>query len=259
MNRNASPSERRRSQILMELEHSPLVRVSQLSQDLGVSEVSIRRDLEHLEAQGLLQRVHGGARANPRPAVLEPAGEAVSDRKDRIGRAAAALIRNHDRLIIDSGSTALEVARHISPEILANGELTVITASLNVVQALRIYPSIHILLLGGVFLPAFDILVGPQTIDGLKGLHADRYFIGTDGLSLTHGITSRNVLEAEVNRAMASAASEVILVTDSSKIGVIGLATIMPVSHIHRLITDLEAPKDFIQAIKEQGVEVVLV
>jgi DeoR/GlpR family transcriptional regulator of sugar metabolism len=113
--------------------------------------------------------------------------------------------------------------------------------------------------LGGVYLPNYDLVIGPQTIDNLKNLHADKLFLGTDGLTFTQGITTANVLEAEVDRAMVNASSEVIVVADSSKIGVIGLATILPLAEIDKLVTDSDAPQDFVRELREQGVEVILV
>ena len=258
----ASITEQRRSQIISELRRSQRLKVADLSDNLGVSEVSIRHDLQVLEDLGLLKRVHGGA-----VAVQErTASEMLSTRwyqnlekKERIGRAAAQMVQRGDRLIIDSGTTPLQVARHLSPELLTQGNLTVITASLPIVQEISSHPGVHLILLGGVYLPAYDLVIGPQTIDNLKNLHADKLFLGTDGLTFTQGITTANVLEAEVDRAMVNASSEVIVVSDSSKIGLIGLATIMPLTRINKLVTDSDAPPDFVAELRQQGVEVILV
>jgi DeoR family fructose operon transcriptional repressor len=257
-----SIAEQRRSKIITELNRSQSLKVNDLSDRLGVSEVSIRRDLQILEDIGLLKRVHGGAVAIPDQMV----GEALSTRwyqnlekKERIGRAAAAMIQRGDRLLIDSGTTPLQVIRHITPELLASGNLTVITASLPIGREVGSHPGVHLILLGGVYLPAYDLVVGPQTIDNLKNLHADKLFLGTDGITFTQGITTANVLEAEVDRAMVNASSEVIVVSDSSKIGVIGLVTIMPLTQIDRLVTDSDAPREFVDELRGQGVEVILV
>ena len=258
----ASVVEQRRSKIIIELGRAQSLRVNDLSDRLGVSEVSIRRDLQILEDNGLLKRVHGGAVAVPDQTV----GEALSTRwyqnlekKERIGRAAAAMIQRDDRLLVDSGTTPLQVVRHIAPELLASGNLTVITASLPIGREVGSHPGVHLILLGGVYLPTYDLVIGPQTIDNLKNLHADKLFLGTDGLTFSQGITTANVLEAEVDRAMVNASSEVIVVSDSSKIGVIGLVTIMPLTQIDKLVTDSDAPQDFVEELREQGVEVILV
>jgi DeoR family fructose operon transcriptional repressor len=255
----ASVAERRRSQIISELGHARTLKVTNLSEALGVSEVSIRRDLQILEDMGLLKRVHGGAVAIPDSEAYSSRWYENLEKKERIGRAAAEMVQRGDRLIIDSGTSPLQVARHLSAELVTLGTLTVITASMPIVREVGSHPGIHLILLGGVYLPAYDLVVGPQTIDNLKDLHADKLFLGTDGLTFSQGITTANVLEAEVDRAMVNASSEVIVVSDSSKIGVIGLVTIMPLTRIDKLVTDSGAPADFVVELREQGVEVVLV
>lgn len=255
-------SDKRRSEILETLSLSRTVKVAELSSSLGVSEVSIRRDLQRLEELGLLKRVHGGAV----PVAPELYGSAISGRfqqnhekKERIGRAAAELVCPEDRLFLDSGSTTVHVARSICAKLPNPGNLTIITNSLPIVREAGPCPGVHLILLGGIYLPSFEIVVGPQTIEQLKGLHADKIFVGTDGITLSQGLTTANVLEAEVDRAMVNAATEVIVVSDSSKIGLIGLVTIMPLPKIHKLITDCEASPDFVASLRDLGIEVILV
>lgn len=254
-------ADKRRSNILEQLDRNQHVRVAELSQKLGVSEVSIRRDLQALEDEGLLKRVHGGAVAleNPAESALNPLEAELREKRARIGRAAASMVRSGESLIFDSGSTPLQVARSLDPELLQSGNLTVISASLPVVGELGRWPGVHLILLGGIYLSNYDILVGPQTVHQIQGLHADKIFLGTDGMTLSQGFTTANVLEAEVDRALIRAANEVIVVSDSSKIGLIGLASIMPVGEIDKLITDSDAPPDFVAALRDRGIEVVLV
>ena len=101
-------------------------------------------------------------------------------------------------------------------------------------------------------------MVGPQTVAGLHNLHVDRLFLGADGLSLQSGVTTSNVLEAEVSRAMVRAADKVTVLTDSSKIDNVGFTTIVPITQIHQLITDVGAPANFVNALRERGIEVIL-
>ncbi len=256
-----SPTETRRSIILDELAYNRVVKTADLSDRFGVSVVSIRRDLEYLERLGLAKRIHGGAMAVPsvsphEPNFLKPQSHA--EEKECIGRVAAAMINPGDRIIFDSGTTVLQVARHIPGELLASGNLTAITCSLPVVQVLGPWKQVHLLLLGGVYLPEYQTVVGPQAINNLKGLHADKMFLGADGITFSNGITTANVLEAEVDRAMVQVASKVIVVSDSSKIGEIGLTTIIPLNEIDCLVTDDKAPCDFVEALRSQGIEVVL-
>lgn len=258
---------KRREMITQQLEREHIVRVAELSEAFGISEVSIRRDLELLERKGLLQRVHGGAVAvvsrglpgSGQPSAAGPGTITHADEKRRIGQAAAALVQPGERVLFDSGSTVLEVARAIGSDAAHAITLTAITCALPIVQELGPQRWIHLLLLGGIYLPEHRIVTGPQTIDTLSALHADKMFLGADGLTLSHGVTTATVLEAEVDRAMIRAADEVILVADSSKIGEIGLATILPVDRVHKLITDALAPDSFVRALCEAGVEVILV
>jgi DeoR/GlpR family transcriptional regulator of sugar metabolism len=256
-------AEERRSFIVEALKHNRAVRISELTRRFDISEVSIRRDLHRLEEMGLLRRVHGGAVAVSRTQVetLSPADidSDVSPEKQRIGRVAAALVKPGERLIFDSGTTALQVARSIPVDLLQNGKLTVITGSLPIVRELGAWKSIHFIFLGGVYLPEFQVVAGPQTISNLSVLHADKFFLGADGITLTNGVTTANVLEAEVDQAMARAAGEVILVSGSAKIGVIGLASIMPLEQVHKMITDTGAPAEFVAALQARGVEVACV
>lgn len=256
-------TKQRRLAICEELERNQAVQVTDLSKRYGVSEVSIRRDLAHLERAGALRRIHGGAIAvRPIPHDEHPHPEPTTGRaaeKARIGQAAARLVAAGDRLIFDSGTTVLEVARHLAPELRASGNLTVITNSLPIVRELGSCPGIHLILLGGVYLAQYDVLVGPQTIEQLRTFHTDKLFLGADGLTLARGVTTANVLEAEVNRATIAASTEVIVVADSTKIGQIGLTTIARIDDIHKLITDANAPADFVAAVRERGVEVIVV
>ncbi len=253
---------KRRAAIIEELNRNRSVRVTDLSNHLGVSEVSIRRHLQILDEQGLLKRVHGGAVAldNP-PAETSPAAriDVQREKKERIGQTAAQMVHRGESLIFDSGSTPLQVARSLDSELLQFGNLTVITAHLPVVRQLGPFPGVHVILLGGIYMPAYEVLVGPQTVEQLKGLHVDKMFLGTDGMTLSHGFTTANVLEAEVDRAMVQAANEVIVVSDSSKIGGIGLAIMMPVCGINKLITDTDAPPDFVAALRDMGIQVIMV
>jgi DeoR/GlpR family transcriptional regulator of sugar metabolism len=257
-----SITEKRRSSIMEELRRHEVVKVSELSNCFGVSEVSIRRDMRYLEELGVLKRVHGGAISVANRPVGGPAmadRDLQTERKRRIGRAAAAMVAPGDRLILDSGTTTQQIAAHLSNDLLAASNLTIITASLPIVRQLGARKGLHLIVLGGIYVPDYDLMVGPQTIETLKGLHADKMFLGTDGLTFSQGLTTANVLEAEVDRAMVRAATEVIVVADSGKIGGIGLATIMPLTGIHKLITDTDAPADFVARLRQLGIDVILV
>ncbi len=253
-------TEARRQAILEAVKANKLVRVAELSRQFGVSEVSIRRDLVKLGEYGLLRRVHGGA-----VVAVEQPDHLYDDKqrlrlaeKQRIGRAAAALIKPGERIILDSGTTVLEIAREIARNPGRWERLTIITASYPVLRDLSALRSINLIVLGGMYLPDYQTLVGPHTLDALRDLHADTLFLGADGLSFASGVTTANVLEAEASRAMIRAAARIVVVADASKINTVGFATIMPLTAAHTLVTDAGAPAAFVNQLRDQGVQVIL-
>ena len=251
----------RRVAIAEEARASGMVRVSDLSRRFGVSTVSIRRDLAKLEEIGLLKRVYGGAVSLPSASLARSYETKLKHRleeKKRIGRAAVGTIRDGDCVILDSGTTVLQIARALLSSVGDIGQLTVITPSFPVFRELSMVEDVQLFVLGGMYLPEYQTLVGPQTLACLRGFHANKLFLGSDGLSLDHGVTTAHVLEAEVSRAMVKAASEIIVVADSSKIDSVGFTTIIPVTDVHKLITDSEAPDEFVRELERRGVEVVL-
>jgi DeoR/GlpR family transcriptional regulator of sugar metabolism len=265
MPKHSIADERRRA-IVQQLLQDQVVIVSDLSNRYGISEVAIRRDLEALEERGFLRRIHGGAVVLPSTVQANgqsehrcviPRGMANSEVKHRLGRAAAEMVHSGERVIFDSGSTILHAAHYVSMSGIET--LTAITSSLPVVGELAQCNGSSLIILGGVYLPHYQMVVGPQTIDQLRGLHADKFLLGADGLTFGYGLTASNVLEAEVDRVAVAAASEVIVVSDSSKIGVVGLTPIMPLSKMNKLITDSGASPEFVAALREQGIDVVLV
>ncbi len=252
----------RRSRIGEILREGQRVRVADLVREFGVTETSIRRDLAILEASGELLRVHGGA-------VAREAGggsRQLTDRmrlhlaeKQRIGRAAAGLIQPGEIVLFDSGTTTLQVAAQIPPALRTNGMLTIITNSLRVADQVLTWPAPNLLLLGGLCLPDYQAVVGTQAMEQLGHLMADKVFLGVDGLTMADGATTADILMAELNRRMAERARQVILVTDSSKLGRSGFEPIAPVDQIHGLVTDISAPPDLVRELQAAGVRVDMV
>jgi len=255
-------AEDRRAQIAQWVSSDGWVNVSELARHYVVSQVSIRRDLEALEHQGFLKRVHGGAlpvAAHPQDDVYSQRAASQAEAKRRIAKAAAALVKPSDRIILDSGSTVAEVARQVATEVPHGQHLRIITGSTPVVEALTPYPQIQLLVLGGIYLHQYRTVVGPQTLSSLEGLHVDKMFLGSDGLTLETGNTTANVLEAEVTRSMVHTAEQVIVVADSSKFGKAGFCTLMPVQEIDILLTDSDAPPELVAELRKLGVDVRLV
>lgn len=251
----------RRKALLDLLAVSGRLTVSELSRDLGISEVSVRRELEQMERLGLLRRVRGAAEAIAGPGFpthFEARLLQNRDLKAVIGRTAAALIRSGESVLLDSGSTVLEVARHIPQPLLETGGLTIITRSLVIASELRGRRQTRLIVLGGLYLHQFDDFVGPSVEAALSAIRADTLFIGTDGVSAERGFTTDNVLEAGLYRAMTRAARRVVLVTDSSKISVDRLQTTLSFEDVHTFITDSAAPVAFTDLLRSRGVEVIL-
>jgi DeoR/GlpR family transcriptional regulator of sugar metabolism len=251
----------RRAAILSEVQRRQHVSVAELSRHFGVSEVSIRRDLDELERMRLLKRTHGGAEAAPRAGQLSSPFAARllqgAERKQAIGTLAATLVRPGDVILLDSGTTLLELARHL-PRAALDGGLTVVTRSLVIASQLRDERQVRLIVLGGVYQPDFDTFVGAQVERALPELHVNTLFVGTDGVTLERGLTTDNMLEAGLYRLMAGRADRVVVLTDSGKIGVDNLQATLALSDIHTFVSDAGAPARFVNALRERGVEVLL-
>lgn len=234
----------RRHRILQELQASGTVRVADLAGVLGVSEMTVRRDIDTLDAEGQLLRVHGGATRTDTFSAIEPEFVSKSAQEAEAKRAIAAealgLLRPDMTLLISGGTTTYEFARLLPRDL----GLTVATNSIMVANALVPGPlspgaggGIRTLVLGGQRTPS-EALVGPVTMHAMENLHADLCFMGVHGIDPEAGITSPNLLEAEVNAAMIAASGALVVLADASKYGVVGLAGIAPLSSIGTLITD---------------------
>lgn len=257
----ATLADRRRLQILALLDNQSNLNLRDLSEQIGLPETSIRKDLDFLEELNLIKRVQGGAAAMPHyqyEKIHRAKMDLNREKKERIGRAAADLIHSGDHIILDSGSTALQVASHICPSLRSAGSLTLYTTSLPVLKEIGACPGIRLILLAGIYLSQFEMLAGPQTVEHIRNIRADKVFFGTDGLTLSKGVTTANILEADLDQCIIQASKEMIVVADSSKIGVIGLYTMASLERVNKLVTDSDAPLDFLNSIRSLGVEVIL-
>lgn len=251
-------SEERRREILELLQTEGRVVVRDLSKRFHTSLITIRKDLEHLHHQGQLQRTHGGG--------LPIRNGAQSDRslqekerlhrpeKIRIAAAAVRMIREGQVVILDSGTTTTAIARacrHFK-------SLTVITNATNIAAELA-DTSVEIILTGGIVRKNSFSLVGPLAEESLRRLNADLLFLAVDGFDVAYGLTTPNLLEARVNRAMAEASRRTVVVCDFSKFGRRSLSLIMPTSSVHETITDRKVPKPDLKALREAKVDVTVV
>ena len=252
----------RRSLIAQMVMENGTVFLTDLVARFKVTETSIRRDLTLLEEAGRLKRIHGGAvqaSGNLRTDSFLEKIQLHSAAKQRIGKAAAEMIKPHDVLLFDSGTTTLQIVKQISPELRQGSSITLVTNSVPISQEILAWPSPNLIVLGGIYLPDFQATAGPQTLHQLNELTADCVFLGTDGLTLNGGVTTANILMAEVDRLMVERSRKAVLVTDSSKFGRIGFVPAAALTKFQMIITDTDAPADLVASITDLGVEVRLV
>ncbi|MDB5059739.1 MAG: alkaline phosphatase [Chloroflexi bacterium] len=250
--------EDRRDHILHALAEKGSVKVAHLSQLLGCSEATLRRDLQQMEDAGLLRRTHGGAlRAHPQASLAERTlGDKIAlcaEEKHAIGRAAAKLVAPDDVVALNGGTTTLQVAKALKTV----GPLRLITNSLGAATELADQPAIEVTVTGGTLRGSLE-LHGPHAEQLLNGLFVHTAFIGVDGLTVRHGLTTYNQQEAHTNRVIMSRAERVVVVADHSKIGRVTMALIAPISEIHVVITDTKAPENELFALRAAGIEVII-
>ncbi len=253
----------RQEQILQLLYRQPRLTVVGICEQFGISEATARRDLETLAGQGKLQRVHGGAislrQAPPELPMIQRQSE-QADEKSRIGLAAAGLVRDGETIFLGSGTTVLEVARHLrnNRALGTPSGLTVITNSLPVANVLADVPGITLVSLGGVLRQSELSFIGHITEQAIAEVRADKVFIGIHALSLEEGLTNDYLPETMTDRAILHAGREVILAVDHTKIGQASTALLAPIDCVHTLVTDRQAPTDFITAVESMGIRLIL-
>ena len=249
----------RRERIVSLLREHNSVQIPALADLFKVSTQTLRKDLNFLDAKGVCTRSPGGALL--RLGALSPTEEAVdvkrrrfADEKVRIGRAAAALIGAGDSVLLDSGTTTLEVARHLN----SADPLVVVTNDVGIMNELAARELVQLVFLGGTLRRKNLSFYGTQTERALEGLHVDKLFLAADGFHTEKGITTHFEPEALLNRLMCRAASEIILVADSSKFGRICLHKILEPQGIARVITDEGIADETRDELARIGVEVVI-
>lgn len=241
----------RRRRILEEVRRRGSVSVTTLAQQLDVSGMTIRRDLESLAAEGRLDKVHGGATLRRGASAEELDFDLTSERhlaeKEEIASAALELIEPGMSVGISAGSTTWTFARRLA----GVEDLTIVTNSLRVAEEFRrIDPARIVVLTGGVRTPS-DALVGPVAEQALRTLHCDVVFLGVHGVDVTAGLTTPNLAEAETNRALVASGGDVVVLADHTKFGRVGLTTIVPLSAVDTLITDTYADPGAVAAARE--------
>jgi DeoR family transcriptional regulator, aga operon transcriptional repressor len=246
----------RLGRILEQLARDGTVTVADLAADLGVSEATVRRDLQVLGEQRLLERSHGGAVAHGTAHELPVRYRTGrSDEKRRIARAAAELVTDGVAIALTGGTTTTEVARTLA----ARQGLTVITNALNIAVELAVRPNLKLIVTGGVARSASYELVGSLADATLQGLYVDLAFVGVDGVDAERGLTTQNEVEAATNRALMDRAKRTVVVADASKLGRVAFAEIAGVDRAERLITNTGADAEQIERLRAAGLAVTLV
>ncbi len=249
----------RQAQILDEVERLGAVRVSRLVAKLGVSDMTVRRDLDALARRGLLTKVHGGAMAPGDRSIDEPGFEAKQVRaqqeKDAIAHAAADLIQPGTAVGISAGTTTWTLA-HLVRDIPG---LTVVTNSMRVADVVLSSGRNDqtVVLTGGIRTPS-DALVGPVAVEALRSLHLDLVFLGVHGVDSRSGFTTPNLMESETNRALVEAGRRLVVVADHTKWGIVGLSTIVPLDAADVFITDEQMPADALALLRDHIGDVVV-
>jgi DeoR/GlpR family transcriptional regulator of sugar metabolism len=249
----------RQERILEEVRERGGARVSDLVELLGVSDMTIRRDIEALASRGLVEKVHGGATAATERAVDEPGFEAKSFRaqpeKEAIAAAAASLVRPGTAIGVTAGTTTWALARYLREL----PELTVVTNSIPVAEVMRSSGGTdpNVVLTGGLRTPS-DALVGPVADAAIRSLHVDLLFMGVHGMEEHSGFTTPNLMEAETNRAFVRSARRLAVVADHTKWGVVGLSTMASLRDADILVSDDRLRADARELLAEHVGELVL-
>ncbi|MFF3510837.1 DeoR/GlpR family DNA-binding transcription regulator [Streptomyces sp. NPDC002573] len=244
-------AEQRRALILDEVRRRGGVRVNELTRKLGVSDMTVRRDLDALARQGVLEKVHGGAVPVVEASTHEPGFEAKSGleltAKEDIARAAAELVTPGTAIALSGGTTTYALAHHL----VDVPELTVVTNSVRVADVFHSAQrtsgprqgAATVVLTGGVRTPS-DSLVGPVADQAIVSLHFDVLFLGVHGISVEAGLSTPNLAEAETNRRLVQSARRVVVVADHTKWGTVGLSSFAALEQVDTLVTDAGLPPE---------------
>lgn len=244
----------RKKEVLRILTENSGATVADLSDQLSVSVVTIRNDLESLADSGLIIRTRGGGVPAFHPNILERQ-KAMSGPKAAIAKAAADRITDGDRVMIVAGTTTSLIPRFL----LGKRDVHIVTNSTLLLPYVRINPSLNVTLVGGQFLPSAEAMVGPMAISQLKQFHVNTAFLGTDGFCLEEGFTAHLMEVAEVVKEMAQQARERILCVDSSKYGKAGFAHILPLTEVSLVMTDSQLGDDSKADLEAAGISVTRV
>jgi len=247
----------RKTKILQLLREEGVAKVTELSKLLGVSEPTVRQDLDRLEGEGVITREHGGAYLKGIPEQIRSLSfqnvENI-DKKIRIGKKAAEFIKDNDSIILDSGSTMTEIAKNI----IGKRHLRVVTNSLNIALLLGAQESCEVLITGGEFKAATLSATGERAASFMRDLYIDKLFLAAGGVSLDAGLTYASMADVQVRKAMIETAKEIYLIADSTKVEKAIFISLGGIEVAHYFITDDGLDRHTKKQMEQRGVKVIL-
>lgn len=246
-------TKQRRQHILAVLKRDGQIVAKALADELDLSEDTIRRDLRDLAQEGLLQRVHGGALpASPAVVDFPQRQQIATEAKRLIGRTAAQMIQPGQVVILDGGTTAVQIARHLPPQLSA----TIVTHSPSIAVELAPHPRVEVILIGGRLFKHSVVAVGAAAIEALSHIHADLYLMGVTGVHAKVGLSTGDLEEAYVKRALSDRAAETLVLASREKLGVASAYVIAPVTQVSGLIVEPDVDEGVLQPYRELGLTV---
>jgi DeoR family transcriptional regulator of aga operon len=248
----------RQSKMLERIRTNQSASISQLKSEFGVSVVTIRKDLDELEKDGLIVRKFGGAvpaQVNDPLESFNVRAQLYRQEKVQIGKLAASLIEPMDSIIVDAGSTSLEMIHHLRRGM----PLTLITPALNIAIEACYLPGVTVMVPGGGILDRYTFsLEGKDVEEHFSRLHADKLFLGVRGIDLEHGLTDTDSQRIQLKQTLIKASRQVIVLADSHKIGKPSLIDIAPINRIHILVTDSGIDPEFLKELTGRGIKVLI-
>lgn len=247
----------RRVKILEILENDGQVKVNDLSILFNVSEVTVRNDLDKLEEKGLLIRTRGGGIKTQRVQIdyqLNKESAHHLKEKQLIGKKAIELINEEDTILLDSGTTTLEIAINL----VQMKNLTIITNALNIAGQFINNTNIKVIMSGGNLRHSTLSFIGPMAENGIKNLYCDKVFLGVNGIDSKYGISTTHIEDAYLNKSMMDISKEVIVVADSSKFQKRSFSKIAPITSIDIVVTDCNVPAEEVKNLENSGVKVII-
>lgn len=246
----------RHQQILARARAEGRVDVTALADELDVTPETVRRDLTALERHGLVRRVHGGAipveRLGFEPGIADREG-VLAGEKERIAKAALDELPDGGAVILDAGTTTVRLAELLPTD----RELTVVTHALPVATVLAPRLGLTLHLVGGTVRGRTLAAVGAWALQAIADIHADVAFVGTNGLSVEHGLTTPDLAEAAVKRALVTNARRTVVLADHTKLGRVDFAHVVPLSAVDTVVTDTGAEPELVEEIEAAGTRVV--